>query len=71
MIIDLNDDNDGDDHVSPESQGVIGGCVYLMILFCFIPIQFSQYKSSSSADLFTANQSSFFDHHLVIDLFPL
>ncbi|OTF81488.1 hypothetical protein BLA29_000178 [Euroglyphus maynei] len=48
MIVDLNDDNDGDDHVSPESQGVIGGCVYLMILFCFIPIQFSQYKSSST-----------------------
>nr|XP_027198336.1 UDP-N-acetylglucosamine--dolichyl-phosphate N-acetylglucosaminephosphotransferase-like [Dermatophagoides pteronyssinus] len=46
----------------PESQGVIGGCVYLIILFCFIPIQFSQYKSSSAIN----PHLSFIDHHLFV-----
>lgn len=31
---------------SAESQGVVAGCVYLIILFLYIPIQFMQTISS-------------------------
>ncbi|UXI20137.1 putative N-acetyltransferase san [Sarcoptes scabiei] len=50
----------------PESQGVISGCIYLVMLFCFIPIQFSQFKASMDREIFFDQKLNLYDHYLFI-----
>lgn len=47
---------------SPESQGVISGTVFLIILFCFIPVPF--------LSCFVGNQCKGFPHDEVCPSFP-